>query len=92
VERDQSPIVAFATIDAGALGRTEDALAQIWNELRLPAILPRDPDVRGRSCGPALNVIGDRVRMHLTAMREAQGLSQGRELPAGGFAATGSSQ
>jgi hypothetical protein len=59
--------VAHAVVDPDAKPRP-DALARIWDELGLPAIIPRDAVTRERTCSQALAALGDRVRLHLEAM------------------------
>jgi hypothetical protein len=67
--RHAANVVAFATVDAGRGGWADDLLTRVWDELGLPAVLPRDPDARARSCACAIGVIGDRLRLHLAAMQ-----------------------
>jgi hypothetical protein len=68
--RHGAKVVAFAAVDP-AIKLRPNALTEIWKELDLPALISRDPEARGRSCMQALEVIGDRVRLHDEAMRAA---------------------
>jgi hypothetical protein len=62
--RNGASVVAFARVDPNAKPKP-DALADIWDELGLPAIIPRDAVARERVCAQALAILGDRVRYHL---------------------------
>lgn len=66
--RYDANVVAFATVDPSPKPRL-DAFAEIWNELGLPAVIPRDATERERTCGQALAVLGNRVRNHLDIMQ-----------------------
>jgi molecular chaperone HtpG len=70
-QRHGAMVVAFATVDPLAKPRS-DALTRIWDELGLPAVIPRDAAARERACGPALAVLGDRVVRHLGYMGTLQ--------------------
>jgi hypothetical protein len=60
-------VVAHAVVDPGAKPRP-DALSRIWDELGLPAVIPRDAMARERTCAQALATLGGRVRLHIEAM------------------------
>ena len=63
-KRFGSKVVAFATVEPRARSR-RDALTDIWEELGLPAVIPRDGAERQRVCGKALMALGHRVSRHI---------------------------
>jgi hypothetical protein len=64
--RHQARVVAFGRVDS-RVRTQQDALEQLWSELALPRIIPRAPVLRENQCSTALKILGDRVRLDLTA-------------------------